>query len=83
MEAIFSLGGCMRDELPRGRWLNGSQQAKMVGISKATMSRLHRRGVTPWAVYKKVGTSSIQWIADSADVQDWLASNCIKAEAMR
>jgi predicted DNA-binding transcriptional regulator AlpA len=68
------------DELPRGRRLNGAMQAEMAGISAATICRLHRLGQTPWRVYKKIGTRCVQWMADSADVLDWLKANAREPE---
>jgi predicted DNA-binding transcriptional regulator AlpA len=65
----------MSGEIPRGRWLNPAGMAKMAGMSlNLVYKHLHHRTI-PWKVYPKVGVTSLQWIADSEDVQDYLKNN--------
>jgi hypothetical protein len=63
----------MNGEIPRGRWLNPAEMAKMTGMS--LVYKHLRFGTLPWKVYPKAGVTSLQWIADSEDVQDYLKNN--------
>jgi predicted DNA-binding transcriptional regulator AlpA len=65
----------MNVELPRGRWLNPAEMAKMAGMSLSLVYKHLRFGTLPWKVYPKAGVTEQQWIADSEDVQDYLKNN--------
>jgi predicted DNA-binding transcriptional regulator AlpA len=64
-------------ELPRGRWLSPGEIAEMSGMSRSLVYKHLKNRTLPFPVYPKIGTFG-QWIADSADIQDFLARSMVK-----
>jgi predicted DNA-binding transcriptional regulator AlpA len=63
-------------ERPRGKWLSVKEQAEKTGLSKSTIYHWKGAGILPWRCQFLTKT---KWVADSADVDDWLEASGIPA----
>jgi predicted DNA-binding transcriptional regulator AlpA len=56
---------------PRGKWLSVREQAEKTSLSESWIYHQKAAGTLPWRAQP---LTKIKWVADSADIDDWLES---------
>jgi predicted DNA-binding transcriptional regulator AlpA len=65
----------MNREMPRGKWLTVKEQAENTGLCESWIYHHKEAGTLPWDVHPR----GRKWVADSADIDDWIEATRIPA----